>query len=72
MAPSRSAAGEGFGEVFKLTPADGGYNYTSWAFDGLSARTPSGSVAVGANGNLYGTAPEGGTGDWGVVWEITP
>jgi hypothetical protein len=29
-------------------------------------------VAVGANGNLYGTATETESHDYGVVWEITP
>ena len=35
------------------------------------------NVVLDANGNLYGTAGDGGTGDCGgygcgVVWEITP
>ena len=37
---------------------------------------PVGGVTLAANGNLYGTAAEGGTGSCfrgcGVVWQITP
>ena len=64
--------GEGFGEAFKLTSTGDGWTYTSYDFDGSNAHAPSCSVALDANGNLYGTAPLGGTEDWGVVWEITP
>ena len=31
-----------------------------------------GSLVFDANDNLYGTTAEGGAGNWGVVWEITP
>ena len=64
--------GSGFGEVFKLTPGDGGWTYTAYEFDGVDLRNPECSVAVDANGNLYGTTILGGTENWGAVWEITP
>ena len=64
--------GEGFGSAFKLTPTGGGWTYTSYDFDQSDGQYPACSVALDANGNLYGTAPLGGIGDNGVVWEITP
>jgi len=33
---------------------------------------PSGSVALDASGNVYGTAAQDGGDGWGTVWEITP
>ena len=64
--------GSGFGEAFKLTSSGGGWTYTSYEFDGITLRNPECSVAVDANGNLYGTSLLGGTDNWGTVWEITP
>jgi uncharacterized repeat protein (TIGR03803 family) len=61
-----------FGEAFKMTPTGGGWTYTSYHFDLSDGQHPECSVALDANGNLYGTAPFGGAGDSGVVWEITP
>ena len=61
-----------FGEAFKLTPTGGGWTYTSYHFDLSDGQHPECSVALDANGNLFGTAPFGGAGDSGVVWEITP
>ncbi len=55
------------GNVFKLTPTNGGWVYTS-LYDFPRDGDPSGTVAIDANGNLYGTAQEG----YGIVWEITP
>lgn len=64
----------GFGAVFKLTPEQGGWTYTSLhAFTGGSdGAYPIGGVAFDANGNLFGTAKSGGAHGDGVVWEITP
>lgn len=64
--------GEGFGSAFKLTPTGGGWTYTSYDFNQSDGQYPGCSIALDANGNLYGTAPLGGHGDNGVVWEITP
>jgi len=68
------------GEVFKLTPSNGGWTYTSVSFNGSNGSDPMGSVILDAAGNIYGTAYYGGNGPCnvegitgcGVVWEITP
>lgn len=72
----------GRGNVFKLTPANGSWTYTSLHdFDGSDGWGPESRVVMDAEGNLYGTTvmggPEnpacGGSGaSCGVVWEITP
>ena len=78
----------GYGNVFKLSPSGGGWTYTSLhdfcpdapvCSDGAN---PYVTVALDANGNLYGTASLGGntgpqcdpteTNQCGVIWEITP
>jgi len=62
------------GSVFKLTPSDGGwietdlYDFTG----GTDGGSPKGAVATGSNGNLYGTASQGGAYNQGVVWQIAP
>jgi len=64
----------GQGSVFKLTPSGGGwtladlYDFTGGKDGGL----PIGSVLIDSNGNLYGTASQGGANGDGVIWEITP
>lgn len=63
----------GQGTVFKLTPANGGWTYTSLHnFNGSDGAYPMSSLVSDANGNLYGTTTNGGTRDAGVVFEITP
>jgi len=64
----------GYGSVFKLTRSAGGWTYTSLHdFAGMSdGGMPIGSVAFDSNGNLYGTAYDGGAYGYGVVFEITP
>jgi uncharacterized repeat protein (TIGR03803 family) len=68
------------GAVFKLTHQGGGWTYTTLhdflgGDDGLE---PIGGPTVDAQGNVYGTASEGGTQNCGfetncgVIWEITP
>ncbi len=72
-----------YGCVYKLTPSSNGYTYTELHdfTDGLDGAHPYGPVAIDAEGNLYGTAENGGFLDTclgqgddgcGVVWEITP
>lgn len=63
----------GLGSIFKLTPNSNGWTYTdlhdfAGGSDGL---LPYGSVAVDANGNVFGTASVGGTDNQGLVFEIT-
>jgi hypothetical protein len=68
------------GTVFKLTPSNGSWIYTSLHdFSGGSdGGNPVGNLAFDAQGNLYGTASKGGdlskcggTG-CGVVFKIAP
>lgn len=64
----------GAGSVFKLTPSGGGWMETD-LYDfpgGVEGAVPFGSVLIDASGNLYGTASQGGTSGFGVIWEITP
>ncbi len=69
-----------YGSVFKLTPSAGGYIYTSLHdfTGGSDGAYPESSLAIDANGNLYGTASSGGhystdcPSGCGVVFEITP
>lgn len=69
-----------YGNVFKLSPLNGGWIYTS-LYDftgGTDGGYPRGNLVLDANGNLYGTVTYGGTGGpacspyCGVVFEITP
>lgn len=62
------------GSIFKLTPSNGGWTYTSLHdfTDGGDGRSPYGHLTLDGNGNLYGTAGWGGATGNGVVWEITP
>jgi uncharacterized repeat protein (TIGR03803 family) len=63
----------GQGSVFKLTPSDDTWMYTSLHdFAGSDGGASLGNVIFDANGNLYGTATSGGSHGYGVVWEITP
>jgi len=64
----------GVGSVFKLTASNGGWTETDlYDFaNGSEGAVPYGSVLIDANGNLYGTASQGGANGYGVVWEITP
>ena len=59
--------------VFKLTPSDGNWMYTSLHdfTGGNDGANPSSNVVFDAKGNLYGTV-NGGSQGVGVVWEITP
>ena len=70
-----------FGSVFKLTPTNGGWTYTSLHdfTDGDDGGLPVGGPTLDANGTLYGTTTTGGMRGGncpnygcGVVWEITP
>jgi len=70
------------GNVFKLTPTNGGWTYTSLHdfTGGADGANPLSGVTLDSNGNLYGTTSLGGmqggnncnTLGCGVVWEITP
>ena len=68
----------GYGNVFKLSPSAGGWSYTSlYDFQGGSdGAFPQSTLIIDSEGNLYGTASEGGSRNCesgcGTVWEITP
>lgn len=64
----------GLGTVFNLSPSGGQWILTDLHdFDGADGSQPlSSNVVLDANGNLYGTASQGGVNGQGVVWEITP
>jgi uncharacterized repeat protein (TIGR03803 family) len=62
----------GQGSVFKLTPAGGGWTYTSLHdFNGSDGSVPS-AVVLGPQGSLYGTTWDGGTDNQGVAFKIAP
>jgi uncharacterized repeat protein (TIGR03803 family) len=71
----------GVGSAFKLSPGSGGWTYTSLHdfTGGLDGGNPRSYLVFDKNGNLFGTAAVGGTGNvqqcagaCGVVFEITP
>ena len=61
------------GAIFELTPATGGWNFTSLHdFAGSDGNQPAGSPVFDAAGNLYGVTFSGGTSNFGVIWQIMP
>ncbi len=62
-----------WGVVYKLTPgADGPWSFSILhEFCGSDGRFPQ-TLSQDKAGNLYGTTQSGGTGGYGVVFEITP
>jgi len=67
-----SAGGtSGFGGVFKITPA--GVFSVIYNFDGPAhGKTPRGGLTLGTDGNFYGTTSQGGTSNYGNIFQITP
>jgi uncharacterized repeat protein (TIGR03803 family) len=67
-----------FGNVFMMTPSNGGWNYINLhTFAcGADGGDPFSTPIMDSNGNLYGTASIGGEGcfenGYGTVWELTP
>ena len=72
--PVPSGGGSGYGEIFKLTPSGNQWIYSQFYefadCNNGSGCFPFGAVTFGADGNMYGTTEEGGTGE-GTVWELT-
>jgi uncharacterized repeat protein (TIGR03803 family) len=61
------------GNVFKLTPGNGGWTYTDLHnFDLQNGGYPQDGPTLDPSGNLYGTTTAGGTYSSGVIWQITP
>ena len=78
---AHGAGAYNFGSAFKLTSGAGGWTYTSLHdfTGGNDGGYPRSSIAFDKNGNMYGTAAQGGTGSsgncsgpCGVIFEITP
>jgi uncharacterized protein (TIGR03437 family) len=64
--------GDTFGSVFKMTP--GGALTTLYAFSGsatLNGIEPNGSLIQGSDGNIYGTALQGGHANNGLIFAIS-
>jgi uncharacterized repeat protein (TIGR03803 family) len=64
----------GLGSVFKLTHSSGGWTYTSLHdfTGGSDGGNPISSLVFDSDGNLYGTASDGGAHGVGVVFQVTP
>jgi len=63
----------GCGTVFELTPSPNG-EWTEkvlYSFSGTDGYHPNGSLVFDTAGNLYGTTQIGGSGRWGVAFELT-
>ena len=70
MYSTTTSGGNGFGTVFKITPA--GKVTEIHAFSGPDGSYPNGGVTLGTDGNFYGTTYEGGTFSQGTIFKITP
>lgn len=67
---TNTSATNGFGTVFKLST--GGSNYTVLHnFTGGDGRNPQAGLVSGSDGVLYGTTPNGGYQDAGVVFKLS-
>ena len=65
-----SSGGNGYGTVFQIT-STGAFN-TIHKFNSTKGAYPYTGLAEGPDRNFYGDTYEGGTGDYGVVFKITP
>jgi uncharacterized repeat protein (TIGR03803 family) len=62
------------GEAFKFSQVDGTWTYSVLHefSGGMQGLDPFQGMVIDANGNLWGTASEGGAHNYGLVYEITP
>ena len=61
------------GTVFELTPAAGGWNYeVIHRFGFADGAQPNAGLVIDSQGNLYGTASQGGADAEGAVFELAP
>jgi uncharacterized repeat protein (TIGR03803 family) len=68
-----SAGGtHGAGTIFELSPIAGSWTETIlYSFTGLGGSYPE-SLAFDASGNLYGAARQGGSANYGIIFQQTP
>jgi uncharacterized repeat protein (TIGR03803 family) len=69
LTPSGGAAGKG--NFFRISPAGVLTNLYSFA-GGTDGSSPAGTLALGSDGNLYGTATQNGLGQRGTAFKLTP
>jgi uncharacterized repeat protein (TIGR03803 family) len=64
--------GEGFGTVYELVKSDNYYALTFHAFTSANGdgADPTGGLVMDSSGDLFGTTYEGGTPDYGTVFEL--
>jgi uncharacterized repeat protein (TIGR03803 family) len=62
----------GVGTVFKITPSGTESVLYSFGATGTDAARPGTALALGNDGNFYGTTVGGGALGWGTVFKITP
>jgi uncharacterized repeat protein (TIGR03803 family) len=67
--PANNGFPNGFGTVFKMTPA--GALTTLVAFDGVRGSQPLAGLVQGNDGNFYGTTEFGGANGLGTVFQLT-
>ena len=66
----------GNGVVFEVSPPKSGGAWTEQVLHSFDSSTdgnfPRAGVVLDASGNLYGTTENGGTNNWGTVFEVSP
>ena len=62
----------GGGTVFKITPAGVETVLHSFAGNNTDGNIPYAALALGSDGNFYGTTSSGGRYSWGTVFKVTP
>jgi len=61
------------GTVFELAVSGTTYKEKLlWSFTGTDGESPYANPILDSSGNLYGTAYDGGTDGYGVVYEVKP
>ena len=68
-----SYGANGDGTVFEVGRVHGGWKVgTLYTFAGSDGQYPYGGIVIDNKGKLYGTTYRGGSGNAGVVYEVTP
>ena len=67
---ARSGGNSGYGTVFKFSPASTTSLMTVVNFNRINGAYPNAGLARDADGNLYGTTSEGGSGGAGTVFRV--